>query len=284
MSSVVCEISAGHTEKLGRPATSSAVTQCPASDGSQAKDLPMTLDSTDIALSHSTRTEMMIVPQTENMGYLARTLVEVEGPVSDGPCIDEPPILLGKAETEGDRATNGLELFEYVLSLSRVGNADLGIQNGDEGDWVDCASDVQGIDTSHQTNQLSVLALTEADMVNAEMGLGNGDSFSPLMTINPLGLVVLDELNCDNEVMGFGNTLNISNRVKHRLPDFSKMMGLSLGRHEKMCIMLLQRLEGAIEAANLMHRRDIAHRKVVSKDKGKRELRNLISSINYDDR
>ena len=81
MSSVVCEISAGHTEKLGRPATSSAVTQCPASDGSQAKDLPMTLDSTDIALSHSTRTEMMIVPQTENMDYLARTLVEVEGPV-----------------------------------------------------------------------------------------------------------------------------------------------------------------------------------------------------------
>ena len=129
-----------------------------------------------------------------------------------------------------------------------------------------------------------MLALTKADMVNADMGLGNGDSFSPLMTINPLGLVVSDELNCDNEVMGFSNTLNISNWMKHRLPGFSKMMGLSLGRHEKMCIMLLQRLEGAIEAANLMHRRDTAHRKVVSKDKRKRELRNLISSINYDGR
>ena len=162
----------------------------------------MTLDSTNIALSHSTRTEMMIVPQTENMGCLVRTLVEVEGPVSDGPCVGEPLILLGKAETEGDRATDGLELSEYVLSLSRVGNADLGIQNGDEGDRVNCASDVQGIDTSHQTNQLSVLALIEADMVNADMGLGNGDSFSPLITINPLGLVGSDELNCDNEVMG----------------------------------------------------------------------------------
>ena len=84
--------------------------------------------------------------------------------------------------------------------------------------------------------------------------------------------------------MGFGNRLNISNWVKHRLPNFSKMMGLSLGRYEKMCIMLLQRLEGAIEAANLMHKRDTAHRKVVSKDKGKRELRNLISSVNYDGR
>ena len=156
--------------------------------------------------------------------------------------------------------------------------------HGDEGGRVEGASDVQGIDTSHQTNQLSVLALTEADMVNADMGLGNGDSFSPLMTINPLGLVVSDELNCDNEMMGFGNSLNISNWVKHRLPNFSKMMGLSLGRYEKMCIMLLQRLEGAIEAVNLMHRRDTAHRKVASKDKGKRELRNLISSVNYDGR
>ena len=48
--------------------------------------------------------------------------------------------------------------------------------------------------------------------------------------------------------------------------------------------MLLQRLEREIKAANLMHRKDVAHRKVVSKDKWKRELRNLISSVNYDGR
>ena len=47
------------------------------------------------------------------------------------------------------------------------------------------------------------------------------------------------------------NQLNISNWVKHRIPSFCKMMGLSLGRHKKMCIMLLQRLEREIEAANL---------------------------------
>ena len=51
-----------------------------------------------------------------------------------------------------------------------------------------------------------------------------------------------------------------------------------------MCIMLLQRLEKVIEAANLLHRKGIAHRKAVSKDKGKRELGNLIPSINYDGR
>ena len=34
------------------------------------------------------------------------------------------------------------------------------------------------------------------------------------------------------------NQLNISNWVKHRIPSFCKMIGLSLGRYEKMCIML----------------------------------------------
>ena len=62
------------------------------------------------------------------------------------------------------------------------------------------------------------------------------------------------------------------------------MMGLSLGQHEKMCIMLLQRLEMEIEASNLTHRKYAAHRKDVSKDKGKRELRNLIFLVNYDGR
>ena len=72
--------------------------------------------------------------------------------------------------------------------------------------------------------------------------------------------------------------------MKYRIPDFNKMMGLSLGRHEKMCIMILQRLEKEIEAANLMHRKDAAYQKAVSKDKGKKELRNLISLVNYDGR
>ena len=48
--------------------------------------------------------------------------------------------------------------------------------------------------------------------------------------------------------------------------------------------MLLQRLETEIEASKLVHRKDAAHRKAVSKAKGKRELRNLISSVNYDGR
>ena len=119
-------------------------------------------------------------------------------------------------------------------------------------------------------------------MVSADMGLGDVDSPSPLMTITPMGLAVSAELNSGNEVLGLENTLDISNWVKHRIPGFSKMMGLSLGRHEEKCIKLLQGLEREIEATNLLKKKAAAHRKATSKDKGKRELRNLISSVNYD--
>ena len=158
---------------------------------------------------------------------------------------------------------------------------------------VDFAGVAQGIETLHQATQLVVSTdcgylearvLTEREVVSVDMGLGDVDSPSPLMTISPLGLAVPAELNSGNEVLGLENTLYISNWVKHRLPVFSKMMGLSLGRHEEKCIKPLQGLEREIEATNLLNRKDAAHRKAVSKDKGKRELRNLISSVNYDGR
>ena len=50
------------------------------------------------------------------------------------------------------------------------------------------------------------------------------------MSINPLGVVVTADLNCSTEVRRLDNTLKVSNWVKYRLPGFSKMIGLSLGR------------------------------------------------------
>ena len=213
---------------MGHPSKSSVVTQCPVSDGSNAEDLPVTLDRADTAPICSTRTETMFDPQTENLGCLAKPSGEVKCLVFDGSCVDEPSIALGKAEIEDDRAFIGLLLSDYVLSILRARTEDLGIQDRDEGGWVDCASDIQGIDTSHQANQLSMLALTEVDAVSVDMGLGDGDSLSPLMTINPLGLVVLAEMNSNTEVMGFDSTLNISNWVKYKIPGFNKLMGFSL--------------------------------------------------------
>lgn len=62
----------------------------------------MTLDTTDTILTHSTRTKTnpdvgyeKSIPQTEMMGCLAKSSVEVECLVSDGSCIEEPSITLG---------------------------------------------------------------------------------------------------------------------------------------------------------------------------------------------
>ena len=77
-----------------------------------------------------------------------------------------------------------------------------------------------------------MLALTEVEKAYAVEVLGDVDSSSPLMSINPLELNSIVEVNGIVEVRRFDNSLNVSNWVKHRLPSFSKMMGLSLSRHE----------------------------------------------------
>ena len=69
----------------------------------------------------------------------------------------------------------------------------------------------------------------EGEAVTAELGLGDVDSFSALMTVTPQVLVVSAELNRDTEVLGLENTLDISNWVKHRIPGFSKLVGLPVG-------------------------------------------------------
>ena len=79
--------------------------------------------------------------------------------------------------------------------------------------------------------------------------------------------------------------LDVSRWVKNRLSSFSKLVGLPLSRHEDLCIALLQKIERETEAAKVLNRKVSVSRKVVIyKDKGKRELRNLQSSVNYDGR
>ena len=119
-----------------------------------------------------------------------------------------------------------------------------------------------------------------------DKGLGGEDSSPiPLLSITPFGLPLTAELNCGNEAVGCENLLDTSRWVKNRLPGFSKLVGLPLNRHEKLCIALLQKIEKETEAAKAMNRKVTLSRKVVIyKDKGKRELRNLQSSVNYDGR
>ena len=217
--------SVGQTEMNWCPTMAPVELQCPMSDGFHGGDSSATLATlgrADVDLSNTKRTILTPFPLTEPLGCLAETSAEA---ISDGICVDEPMITMGKANTEGERALKGLVLSNYVMSSPRVGLEDLGVSGGDEGGRVKGASDIQGFDASQQANQ-SELALIE--------GLGDVVSSSPLMTINPLELVVIAELNSNSKVMGFDNSSNVSKWVKQRLPGLSKMMGLPLCRHKKV--------------------------------------------------
>lgn len=125
----------------------------------------------------------------------------------------------------------------------------------------------------------------EEDFKLSNPGLGEEESSPiPLMSIIPFGLSLSAE-NSGSEAVGCESVLDTSKWVKNRLPSFSKLVGLSLNRHEKLCIDLLQRIEKDMMDAKAMNKKDSPNRKVVIfKDKGKRELRNLLSSVNYDGR
>ena len=257
------------------PTKAVVVNRGPFSDGFHAGDSLATLDRANLATHKPVMAVSpkighdIVVAQTEVLGRPVEPAREVDGFVSGGfhakkllmtpgkadtvqthslVMVMSDRVSMGKAVTESDRVSMGLFLSNLFMSLSRVGIAKLGVQGGDEGGWVDFARVAQGIETPHQAAQLVVSTdcgypearvSMEKEVVSADMGLGDVDSSSPLMTITPLGLAVPTELNSGNEVLGLENTLYISNWVKHRLPIFSKMMGLSLGRHEEKCIKLL---------------------------------------------
>ena len=106
-----------------------------------------------------------------------------------------------------------------------------------------------------------------------DKGLGGEDSSPiPLLSITPFGLPLTAELNGGNEAVGCENILDTSRWVKNKLPDFSKLVGLPLNCHEKLCIALLQKIEKETEVAKAMNRKVTLSRKAPSyKDRGKRE-------------
>ena len=250
------------------------------------------------------------LPQTfglepEVPGQCAKPPMEANCPFSDGVSPDEPTMTPGKTNKVISRSSVELFLSDFFLSLSRAGLVDLGVNDGDEGGWDSRASLKQGIDNNgfrpkavleHDQSNLAVIptkavcVVPEASvLVEEEMDIsdiGGEDSLSiPLMTITPFGLALSAELNCGTEAVGCVNTLDISNWVKYKLPGFSKLVGLPLSRHEKLCIALLRQIKRETEAAKVLNRKVTVPREVVIyKDKGKRELGNLKSSVNYDGR
>ena len=146
------DISDTQTEMLGRPAELAREVDGSVSGGFNAEESPTTPGKADTMQTHSFFTAMNSVcvhevaaPQAEAMGQPGNSFMEVECPLSEGFHTGEPPMTLGKAETESDRVSMGLFLFNLFLSLSRARIAELGVQGGDKGGWVDFVRVAQGI-------------------------------------------------------------------------------------------------------------------------------------------
>ena len=91
----------------------------------------------------------------------------------------------------------------------------------------------------------------------ADFSVGETDFSAglPLQIIAPSASTNLAELEEVSEVLSIETKLDIFGWVKHRIPGFSKLVVLSMSRHEELCIAVLQRLESVMEAANVLHKK-----------------------------
>ena len=100
-----------------------------------------------------------------------------------------------------------------------------------------------------------VMFMEEATDFSVGFGEAATSDYLPLQIIAPSLSTISAELEEAIEVLSIKPKLDISGWVKHKIPRFSKLVGLSMTQHEKLCIALLQRLETMMEAANVLHRK-----------------------------
>ena len=165
---------------------------------------------------------------------------------------------------------------DLFLEFLRTGSLDFGVSG-------------KGANSYSSKDLLSlpreVMLVEEAADFSVGFGEAKMSDYLPLQIIAPSLSTISTELEEATEVLSIEPKLDISGRVKHRIPGFSKLVGLSTTRHEKLCIALLQRLETKMEATNVLHRKETGNKKVAkSKNRGRRELKNLICLVNYDRR
>ena len=100
---------------------------------------------------------------------------------------------------------------------------------------------------------LSILGVSMVEEVAfSEVVLGEESltNCNLLSTVIPPGLALSMEVHNNSEVLDIGGTFDVSNWVKNRIQGFSQMIGLSVNRHEKLCIAYLQRLKREMEVIN----------------------------------
>ena len=235
--------------------------------------------------------------------------MELNGNSSNGSSSDEFALVSSKIDMANSQLSKSSFLADIIHRLSGANFVDFRVNSVDKVGSVSSELLIQGVDYKG-TKQIDVGESGQPNLVGMELKSGCGQpglgvsmvgelAFSemvsseeenladcnPLFIIIPPGLALTMEMHDDYEVLNIGTTLDVSSRVKNRIPGFSKVIGLSANRHEKLCIVYLQRLEREKVVINQQRKKAAANQKVASSTgKGKRELRNLISTINYDGR
>ena len=171
--------------------------------------------------------------------------------------------VLGKTDMVNSQLSKGIILVDILKRLSNAGFVDFGVSRGDK---VGSESSVlffhgagnkgtRRLDMGEigQPNLvlmepksncgLSVLDASTVEEVALLVVVSGEEESSevctPLLTVIPPGMDLSMEVHNDSEVLDIGGTLDVSKWVKNRIPSFSRVIGLSVNRHEKLCIAYL---------------------------------------------
>uniref|UniRef100_A0A2N9GEV9 TIR domain-containing protein n=1 Tax=Fagus sylvatica TaxID=28930 RepID=A0A2N9GEV9_FAGSY len=183
---------------------------------------------------------------------------EVPAPVSSGKEVDNSRGDLSPTSSVWMDLAVGFHVAEEVVASESLPFSDLQFEKGETSHWVTEPKDVEGWVS---------LPLDLAGNID-------GEPISPLDCV-PLALIMPSGVASDLN----DQVLEPSQWVKGRHKAFCKLVGFPIESHEQECLALLQRIEAdrfTKKSTSVSHRRQGV--------KGTRELRSLISSINYEGR
>lgn len=127
----------------------------------------------------------------------------------------------------------------------------------------------------------SRMRVEESSLPVVEYHASEDREFSSPLFCSPLA--VIEPVTCSSSIVEeIGTSQDATSQwVKEHYRGFCRLVGFPIGSHEQQCLDLLQR----IEAERYQYKCSKKMKKSVkSIRKGERELRNLVSSINYDGR
>ena len=179
--------------------------------------------------------------------------MDLYGTSPDGFNSDDFTMALSKTDMVISQLSKGIFLADILKRLSVAGFVNFGVNRVDNVGSECSVLLFQGVDNKG-TRLLDMgeigqpnLALMEPKSNCGLTVLGEEclEVCNPLLIVIPLGMALSMEVHND-----IGGMLDVSKWVKNRIPGFSRVIGLSVNCHEKLCIAYLQRLEREMVVIN----------------------------------